>query len=129
MSTILNSTLPIRCPKPTIRHGIKLSTYQILWYMYTIQLMKKLEFLASTSEVMLFYRLQWELQWERSQKTKYLKKIHFLIEFWQIWDYFIIVMWQSIYCKVVSKLDFCGWKCNFWQTHFFLENCCFQCNF
>ena len=53
-------------------------------------------------------------------KNEIFSKKHFLMEFWQIRDHFLIVMWQkNIYCKVVSEIDFCGRKCHFWHTQNF----------
>ena len=79
-------------------------------------------------EVTLFYRLQWELQWEWCQKTKYLKK--------SLSDG-ILAKLRPLYNNNVAKVSIVKWP----QSGIFvvesvisgipniLKNLGFQCNF
>ena len=52
-------------------------------------------------------------------KNKISPKKYFLMECWQIWDHFTIVILQKYLYKVVSEIDLRGRKCHFWHIQFF----------
>ena len=65
---------------------------------------------------------------ENGPKNKISLKKHFLMVFLQIWDHFIIVIWQKYLYKVVLEIDICGQKSILWPTLRFL-NCIENRNF